>query len=92
MNTRDLIEVISSESGLTKLQTDKALNSLAANLTIALKKDEEVYIAGIGTFTTGRIKDNENTDPNNTDNAAGNSGTTRIPQFQPGTELLSAVS
>ena len=91
MNTRDLVEVISSESGLTTVQTDRALNSLAANLTIALKKDEEVYIAGIGTFTTARLENDENADPSNTDNAAGNGGTTRIPQFQPGTELLTAV-
>ncbi len=91
MNTRDLVEVISSESGLTTLQADRALNSLAANLTIALKKDEEVYIAGIGTFTTARLTNDENTDPNTTDNVAGNTGTSRIPQFQPGTELIAAV-
>ena len=91
MNTRDLVEVISSESGLTTLQADRALNSLAANLTIALKKDEEVYIAGIGTFTTARLANDENTDTNTTDNVAGNTGTSRIPQFQPGTELIAAV-
>lgn len=91
MNTRDLVEAISSDSGLTKVQADRALNSLAANLTIALKKDEEVYIAGIGTFTTARLSNSDNADPTNTDVATGNSGTTRIPQFKPGTELLSAV-
>lgn len=92
MNTRELIEVISSDSGLTKVQADRALNSLATNLTIALKRNEEVYIAGIGTFTTSRLAESDNPDAANKDIASGNPGTGRIPHFQPGTELLSAVS
>ena len=91
MNTQDLVEVISSDSGLTKVQADRALNALAANLTSALKNNEEVYIAGIGTFTTTRIPANGGSDAVATGSASANLETARIPQFQPGTELLSAV-
>ena len=89
MNTRDLVEVISSDSGLTKVQADRALNSLASNITAALKKNEEVYIAGIGTFTTTRIPADSSSEA--LESASANLETARIPQFQPGTELLSAV-
>ena len=89
MTTHDLAEVIATDSGLTKVQADRALNSLASNVTNALKNNEEVYIAGIGTFTTARIPTNKAaaSAAQNTSNLE----TTRVPRFEPGSELLTAI-
>ena len=89
MTTQDLANVIATESGLTNLQADKALSALAANIANALKNNEEVYLAGIGTFTTSRI-------PSKMEGSSIASGatkleTTRVPHFEPVKELLNAI-
>ena len=89
MTNQDLVDLIATDSGLTKLQADRALNSLATSLSNALKNNEEVYIAGIGTFTTSRI-------PVEADSSSGAEGSanisaTRIPVFEPVTDLVNAV-
>ena len=89
MTTQDLANVIATESGLTNVQADKALSALAANVANALRNNEEVYLAGIGTFTTSRIP----TEMAGSSIASGSSKveTTRVPHFEPGKELLSAI-
>ncbi|MCH8289258.1 MAG: HU family DNA-binding protein [Candidatus Marinimicrobia bacterium] len=89
MTNQDLVELIAADSGLTKLQADRALNSLATSLSNALKNNEEVYISGIGTFTTSRIP--AEGDSSSAAQGSANIGTTRIPQFEPVTDLLAAV-
>ena len=89
MTNQDLVELIAADSGLTKLQADRALNSLATSLSNALKNNEEVYISGIGTFTTSRIPAEGDSSAAVQDSA--NISTTRIPQFEPVTDLLAAV-
>ena len=91
MDTRDLVKVISSDSGLTKVQADRALNSLASNITAALKKNEKIYIAGFGTFMTTRVPADSSSEALKAGSASANLETARIPQFKPGNELLSAV-
>lgn len=89
MTTHDLAETIATDSGLTKVQADVALNSLASSLAKALRNNEEVYISGIGTFSTSRIPvDTENAQ---TGKIQGNLDTARIPHFEPGNDLLTAV-
>ena len=89
MTNQDLVDLIATDSGLTKLQADRALNSLATSLSNALKNNEEVYIAGIGTFTTSRIPAEADSSSAAKDSA--NIGTTRVPIFEPVTDLLSAI-
>ena len=89
MTNQDLVDLIATDSGLTKLQADRALNSLATSLSNALKNNEEVYIAGIGTFTTSRIPAAADSSSAAKDSA--NIGTTRVPIFEPVTDLLSAI-
>lgn len=89
MTTQDLANAVATESGLTNLQADRALSALAANIVTALNNNEEVYLAGIGTFTTSRI-------PSKMENSSIASGstnleTTRVPHFEPGKELINAI-
>ena len=89
MTTQDLANVITTESGLTNIQADKALSALAAYVANVLRNNEEVYLAGIGTFTTTRIPSNME----GTSIASGSTNleTTRVPYFEPGKELLNAI-
>ena len=91
MNTQDLVKVISSDSGLTKAQADRVLNAFTTNLTAALKKNEKIYIAGFGTFMTTQVPADSSSDALKAGSATANVEKARIPQFQPGKELLSAV-
>ena len=50
MNKTELIDAIASESGLTKTNSQKALNGLIKTISEALKKGENVALLGFGTF------------------------------------------
>ena len=50
MNKPALIQKISEKSGLTKKQTEEALNALVDVITETLKDDDKVQIVGFGTF------------------------------------------
>lgn len=89
MTTQDLANVIATESGLTNLQADKALSALAANISNALANNEEVYLAGVGTFTTSRIP--SKMEGSSIASGSTNFETTRVPHFEPGKELLNAI-
>ena len=89
MTNQELVDLIATDSGLTKLQADRALNSFATSLSSALKNNEEVHIAGIGTFTTSRIP--VETEASSAAQGSANISAMRIPRFEPVTELLNAV-
>lgn len=94
MTTQDLAEAMASDSGLSKVQADKFLNSFVSNFTNALKKNEKVHIAGIGTFTTSRIPGNPRSGAAASGVGAGGSAdyeTICVPHFEPGSKLLSAI-
>jgi len=50
MNKTELINVISEKSGMSKKNTEAALNATIASIEEALKKDEKVVLVGFGTF------------------------------------------
>ena len=52
MNKLELIAAIANDSGLTKVEAEKALNSVTANITAALTKRDKVTLVGFGTFST----------------------------------------
>ena len=50
MNQADLIAAVAEHAGLTKADAGKAVEALVGTITEALKRGEEVRIAGFGTF------------------------------------------
>jgi len=50
MTKSDLAQELSNKLGITKLDADKAVDSLIGNITDALKRGERVNISGFGTF------------------------------------------
>ena len=54
MNKNDLINSISSESGLSKTDSAKALDAFVNSISSALKAGDEVRLVGFGTFAVSR--------------------------------------
>jgi nucleoid DNA-binding protein len=50
MNQADLIAAVAAHAGLTKADAGKAVEALVGSITGALKRGEEIRIAGFGTF------------------------------------------
>jgi DNA-binding protein HU-beta len=51
MNKSQLIEAIAADSGLTKADSARAVDSLLDTVTKTLKKGDEVSITGFGKFS-----------------------------------------
>lgn len=51
MNKAELIDAIASKSGLTKVDSAKALNAFVAATSEALKKGDRVALVGFGSYT-----------------------------------------
>jgi len=52
MNKSELVAAIAVESGLTKVDSQKALEGIVASITKALKGNDNVGLVGFGTFKT----------------------------------------
>jgi DNA-binding protein HU-beta len=50
MNQADLIAAVAAHASLTKADAGKAVEAVVSTITEALKRGEEVRIAGFGTF------------------------------------------
>ena len=53
MNKTELIAAIAADAGLTKTDTEKAVNSLIAIITKNVKSDEKITIPGFVTISKG---------------------------------------
>ncbi|NLC67765.1 MAG: HU family DNA-binding protein [Clostridiaceae bacterium] len=50
MNKTDLISAIAQKTGLTKKNSEAALNAFVSSVEESLQKDEKVVLVGFGTF------------------------------------------
>ena len=50
MNKVELVESISKKTGLTKKDSESALNAFVESVTESLKKDDKVQLVGFGSF------------------------------------------
>ncbi|MFO7711139.1 MAG: HU family DNA-binding protein [Candidatus Woesearchaeota archaeon] len=62
MNKGELIEGIVKDTGLTKTDAEKALNSTLSNIMKGAKKDS-VQLVGFGTFKTTKRKARKGVNP-----------------------------
>ena len=54
MNKSELVSAIAAESGLTKVDSKKALDAAVAAVTKALKDGDKVTLVGFGTFSVAK--------------------------------------
>lgn len=56
MNKNDLVAAVSDDSGLTKSDATRAVDSVFDSITKALKTGSEVRLVGFGTFSVSNRK------------------------------------
>ena len=56
MNKQDVVNAIATATGLTKVDSAKALDALLDTITSALKKGDKVTLTGFGTFEPRKTK------------------------------------
>ncbi|MCM2281371.1 MAG: HU family DNA-binding protein [Bdellovibrionaceae bacterium] len=89
MNKAELIEKVSSETGMTKAQTERMLDTTLDIVKKTVKKGDEVKLVGFGTFTKAKRKARMGRNPQ-----TGKSikiPATSYPKFRPGAEFKDIV-
>jgi DNA-binding protein HU-beta len=90
MNKSQLIEAISSDSGLTKADSARAVDSLVATVEKALKKGDDVSITGFGKFSVVKRAARQGVNPRTGERVKIKAS--KAPKFSPGAGLKQAVS
>ena len=63
MNQAELIASVAERAGLTKADAGKAVEALVATITDALKRGDEVRIAGFGSFAISERAERQGRNP-----------------------------
>ncbi len=90
MNKQELVAQISSHSGLTKADAERALDATITSVTHALKGGDEVRLVGFGTFTTAQRAASMGRNPRTGQEIK--IAATRLPKFRAGKQLKDAVA
>ena len=90
MNKADLIDLIASESGITKTQAGTAVETLVSSVTASLKKGERVALVGFGTFSVSQRKARNGRNPQT--GSVIKIAARKVAKFTPGVELKKAVN
>lgn len=89
MNKKELVDRVSSETGLTKKKTEEVLNIILEIITKSLEEKEPVTLLGFGTFLVKTRAARSGRNP-----ASGQLiriASSESPAFKPGKRLISAV-
>lgn len=89
MNKSDLISNVSKQSGLTKADSERAIDATFQSITNALKKGDEVRLIGFGTFATAKRAATEGRNPRT--GATIKIPAKVMPKFRAGKQLKEAV-
>lgn len=89
MNKSDLVADVARQSGLTRTDSEKAVDAVFEAITATLKKGDEVRLVGFGTFATAVREASKGRNPRT--GAALNIPKKTLPKFRPGKQLKEAV-
>ncbi|HLS88599.1 MAG TPA: HU family DNA-binding protein [Sphingobacteriaceae bacterium] len=89
MNKADLINSVAQDTGLTKKDTERAINSFMANIEKALAKGEKVSLVGFGTFEVRPRKARVGRNPRTGETIE--IPASKVPAFKPGKALRAKV-
>ena len=90
MNKSDLITYVATQSGLTKTDSEKAVNAVFSGITTTLKRGNEAAFVGFGTF--GITKRAARTSRNPSTGAAIKIKASNQPRFRAGKNLKEACN
>lgn len=88
-NKQDLIAEVAAKTGLTKKDSEKAVNAFGEVVTEFLAKGEKVQLIGFGTFETRERAAREGRNPQTGDSIK--IAATTVPAFKAGKALKDAV-
>ncbi|MGC8775241.1 MAG: HU family DNA-binding protein [Chlorobaculum sp.] len=63
MSKAELVEQIAEQTGLTKADSERAVNAFINVVTSTLKSGDDVTLVGFGTFTTGDRAERQGRNP-----------------------------
>jgi DNA-binding protein HU-beta len=90
MNKGDLIELVSGEAGLSKADASRAVDSVIAAITSALKGGKQVSLVGFGTFAVKKRAARTGRNPRTGE--AIEIRASKVPGFRAGKALKDAVN
>ncbi|MHB8490691.1 MAG: HU family DNA-binding protein [Solirubrobacteraceae bacterium] len=90
MNKSELIEAVASDSGLSKADSSRAIESLLGTVTKTLKKGDEVAITGFGKFSVVKRAARKGVNPSTGEPVKIKAS--KAPKFSAGATLKEAVS
>ncbi len=89
MNKADLIEAIATDSGISKADAGKALESFTKRVTQSLKKGENITLVGFGTFSVTQRKARTGRNPQTGETIKIKAK--KVPKFKAGKDLLARI-
>lgn len=89
MSKADLVEKIAQETGLSKADSERAVNAFTKIITASLKKGTDVTLIGFGTFSVGKRAARKGRNPKTGEVLKIKAK--KVPKFKPGTALKNAV-
>lgn len=90
MNKTEMIDAIAADTGLTKVDVTKVVNSLIANIIDAVAKGGDLAIIGFGTFKSATRQARAGRNPANGQPIQIPAAT--LPKFTPGKAFKEAVN
>lgn len=90
MNKTELIDAIAKESGLSKKDSEKALNAFTEVVGKTLKKKDKISLVGFGTFETRKRAARKGRNPQTGKEIKIAAAT--VPAFKPGKALKDLVN
>ena len=90
MNKNDLVAAVANNTGLSKADTAKAVDSVFEAITKSLKKGNEVRLVGFGTFIVAHRAASEGRNPRT--GAVIKIAASYKPKFKPGKALSEQVN
>lgn len=82
MNKAELVEKIASATGLSKKESEGAINAFVDTIQAALKSDDKVAITGFGTFAVSNRKARTGRNPHTGEEIK--IAASKTPKFKPG--------
>jgi DNA-binding protein HU-beta len=86
----ELISAVAEQSGLKKVEAEKAVAAFIASVTAALKGGDKLSLVGFGTFSTAKRAARKGQNPQTGKKIDIPAAT--IPKFKPGKTLKEAVN
>lgn len=89
MSKAELVEQIAEQTGMTKAEAERAVNSFINVVTSTLKGGEDVTLVGFGTFTTSERAERQGRNPQTGETIT--IAARKVVKFKPGKALKDEI-